>query len=270
MKVKGASCLREPDQKGKLMKLLTVTAVALTICWSWVPLAIGKVSVSVLEGVWVPEKSLEILRGTLSPSAAGGAQVVIKWVQGKQYELLQTNFREGVKYHILALIRTKEPSVYTLKLREQDVPDLPTNRLDFRIRVNVGARGVIGNIVFLDGIVESPDLNTEFVRIPVLWKYYVNRLVFAGIWEDQCGRLFSFCESGKGYGEGGTSFTYKVPFSELNLEWKDMVWVSRFNPFQAGGTPYYLFERAKDVLLLYDLPDPQTLEMKQPVLLKRK
>jgi uncharacterized protein len=232
----------------------------------------AKITISDLRGVWVPETSLAILRETLSPSAAGGAEVVISnpCHDGKQYKLSQTNLREGMWYDLLGLSPTKEPDVYKLRLRIDHGPDERAAPGYTRIKLKTRARGVVVNIIFLDNIVDSVYLNRTFVRVPVSWAHYVNRLIFSGIWEDQSGRFFSFCGGGEGHASGDRSFFYKVPLSELRSEERDPVWVTPFNPFQPGWDGYYTFERTKDILYLYDFPHPPKFQMKQPVILKKK
>ncbi len=244
--------------------------IALLINAAWGTAAVAKVSISDLVGIWVTEYSLEAFRETLSPSAAGGAQVVITRAEyQKGYKLAHTNFREGMRYKVLGFSPSKEVDVYKLRMTMDLGPDEPSSPWVYRVKVKIGARGVVTKIIFLDGVVDHTDFNRAFVRIPVLWSHYVNRLVFAGIWEDQSGQLFSFCESGEGHGPGGRSFTYKVPLSLLYGR-DDPVWVKPVNIFERGADGYYSFERINDGLYIFSLPHPPRFENRPAIRLKKK
>ncbi|MFH1115763.1 MAG: hypothetical protein V1792_17775 [Pseudomonadota bacterium] len=260
-----------------------ILSLLITIAFHTVGLA-GP-SVQDIEGVWVPEESAKMLRETLSPSAAKGAEVTIRSVgYPRTYELLYTNLLDGMRYQVLAFSPTKEPGVNRLHLALDHGPDAHGSPEELRVRINPGAGNMVKSIVFLDGTLASRIVDQVFVRIPARgWSRYVNRLIFSGIWIDQDGRLFSFCECGEGYGAGGKSFTYKVPFSLVTNPLDtvgDVIFVHPFNaldpeahpmgPAQPNVSGQYKFKRVKDELRLSNFPPRSDAQNTHEIILHKK
>lgn len=209
-------------------------------------------SIKDLAGIWVPQDSLENLHKFLEPLISQPVEIVIRTAgDGKSFRLEYASFYQRARpvFDLLAPHPTQQPDEWELQLRVAQKGDHLQWPEKVRIKLDRGFGGRVAGITFT-GHELVPLSHHLFVRIPIPWSQYVNRLVFAGTWKNEIGQEFSFNESGTGRGPGGQSFTYNVPFSRIGAT-RDMIRVTPSNALEPRGDGEYCFIRSEDGLILY-------------------
>lgn len=179
------------------------------------PPALGP-SISDLAGVWVKEGCVKDLHKEFS--VLPYYQLIIEASEDdKTFKLNYNNNTEGISYQLLGLDRTEKAGEYAFRVRgdvtfpkEQDPRPKAGQFFPVRVLLSFDDMGQVTGITLLDDRFGLSIPEDRFVRIPVRWAQYINRVIFAGKWKDERGGVFSFDESGKAHGPDGASFTYKV------------------------------------------------------------
>ncbi|MFH0821166.1 MAG: hypothetical protein V2B18_00315 [Pseudomonadota bacterium] len=169
-----------------------------------------------LEGSWVTEGSVKALEETLMPTKIPTKMVIWSRGVGRSSELSYDNATEGVEYEILGLHHVNADE-YALGARMYN--EKLDGRIEYsppqsiRLILSAEETGRLKHVAVLGNPFGLGEHRERFVRVPTAWWQYINRLVFAGRWVNERGKVFCFEESGGASRPGGHRFTYEVPLS---------------------------------------------------------
>jgi hypothetical protein len=216
-------------------------------------------SIKDIEGVWVSGDSLQKLHDTLSPHASQPYQITIRSIpRSEGFQFAWTNFHEGSWRLVSALVREEKRGMFHLILGPVErAPAGESDLMRVPLRMGFSPDGRVKTIRFPQAL-DAFCIDKPYVRIPVSWWQYVNRLVFSGKWKSQKSGVITFSESGKGKGPDGQLFTYKVSLDATEVPKScDLVTIQVPNPFEPGVPQEYGFKRTRDQLFIYgSTPNP--------------
>lgn len=240
--------------------LLTVSA---DLAWAGDPL-------KELEGIWVPEASLKMLRSSLSPHQAKAEMIIIAAAEKGRWKITWSNYHEGTWRYILKHKPQSGSSGHvTLLLSPYETyagGRSPKDELRVELRKDRGNK--ITSLIFQDATWIQHQ-GEPFVRIPVRLERYAAELLLSGSWQDADNKKYIFSPEGTARWPEGT-FPYEV---SLDASEAACDYLLTPDTKERGGSRRVGFRRTPKELFLYrivyDRDAPISCEEQPFVTLKR-
>lgn len=208
-----------------------------------------RVFISDLEGIWMNDSYVEILRQTRMPHQAAkkGAPVVIAIKrEGRVYPYLATDFEKVALMVVLALEPDIKPDSYRLVLGEKNAP---TSSADVKYIWFKGRRDAdrkFRKLAFKDVFIMKGKW-ADYEHVGMELGPVVNRIVLAGRYKDKDGREWSFTEQGQ------ATFPDKSFYYELSINDKSAgcEYLEAEDLTAADGKSYYGYSWKQGKLHLF-------------------
>ena len=183
-----------------------------------------------LKGEWLNKKYIETVQLTKSPRKASEdiyytAFIILKELDSYTWSQ-NYNFHEGITYRITGLRPASESNMYQIHYEPIYEPETPKTieRVTYTNIFLIYGKPPINEITWIFkpiyGYPKDEEQRITFVRVEPNVHDYVNRIVLAGTYTDEKGRIFVFEESGRARWPD-RHFDYKIGldfvFSESNF-----------------------------------------------------